>query len=313
MNPEILNKRLVIVIGKGGVGKSVICAALALIAGRKGKKVLIIEVSSRGKICSLFGITEPDYNVRKLHDNIFSMSITPDEAMREYGLMKLKFRKAYHIVFENDFMKALFRVIPGMNELLLMGKVAFEEERRHKKNDRYEWDMIILDAPPTGHGLSLLKFPSVVLGLVPEGPMAVEMKKIKELLLDEKRTCLNIVTLPEEMPVIESYDLKKEVDECVKIPSGYLIVNGVIEDFFDPGEKDFLKKLFSGRSGDDSDIDAVKPALFLIMRREMQDKYIAKVKELFPDMKKIIVPFVPDAGDKFLNIEKISYYIERSL
>lgn len=226
MPPNLFEKRFVIVAGKGGVGKSVICAALGLAASQRGLRTCIAELNTREKAPLFFGKQPSGYAYQELRPNLFSINVLPDPALREYGLMKLRFERVYKLVFENEAMKRLIKVIPGMNELFLLGKV-FNMERERKKDGSPLWDLVIVDAPATGHGVSLLRLPDTILKVADAGPMAEEVGAMRTLLLDPRRTVVNLVTLPEEMPVRETFELAGQLQGALGMPKGYLFVNGI--------------------------------------------------------------------------------------
>lgn len=226
MAPNLFEKRFVIVAGKGGVGKSVVCAALGLVAARRGLRTCIAELNTREKAPLFFGKPQSGYAYQEIYPNLFSINILPDPALREYGLMKLRFERVYKLVFENEAMKRLLKVIPGMNELFLLGK-AFNMEREKRRDGRPLWDLIIVDAPATGHGVSLLRLPDTILKVADAGPMAEEVGAMRDLLLDPRRTLVNLVTLPEEMPVRETFELANQLEGQLRMPKGFLFVNGI--------------------------------------------------------------------------------------
>ena len=119
MQGSIFDKRFVIVAGKGGVGRSVVSSTLAMCAASRGKKVLIVEMASKERCYDLFGRTNPsDYTPSQVFAGIDSINIQPEPALREYGMMKLRWERVFKIVFENKVMKSLTQMIPGMHELL---------------------------------------------------------------------------------------------------------------------------------------------------------------------------------------------------
>ena len=119
--PDLLDKRLLIVTGKGGVGKSSVAAALALLAARRGKRVLVCEVNAQERVAPLLGAAPSGPVTRQVADNLYTVNVTPPEAMREYGLMVLRFRTIYEAVFENRLVRYFLRVIPSLAELVMLG------------------------------------------------------------------------------------------------------------------------------------------------------------------------------------------------
>lgn len=289
MEASFFDKRFVIVAGKGGVGKSTMCAALGLAAARRGKRTVIAELNTREKASLFFGRPPSGYSTQRLAENLYSINIQPDPALKEYALMKLKFERAYKVLFDNPAMKRLLRMVPGMSELFLLGK-TFNMERDRRKDGSPEWDMIIVDAPATGHGISLLRLPETILQVAKTGPMAEEVRLMRDLLLDERRTQINIVALPEEMPVRETQELMTQVDELLSIPKGYLLVNQVWPDLFTDREMDWVRTLHDANRSDPLIDGAMACTEWMMKRRRMQDRYIEQLRNM--DMPAIEVPFL---------------------
>ena len=305
------DKRFVIMAGKGGVGKSTMCAAFALAAARRGKRVLIVELASKEKAPQLFGHRgQVGYKLTRIHDGIECINVTPAPALEEYGLMKLRWKRLYQAVFENDLMRALLRLIPGMNELLLVGK-AWNLEQERGPDGRPRWDLLVVDAPATGHGVSLFRLPHVVLDTVKTGPMADEVLQIRDMLVDPERSLLNIVTLPEEMPVNECLDLEREGRESLRIPPGFLLINGVWPQAGTPEQEAALNRVRAGHPD-----PAVKAALdtvsFMWRRRHHQEPYLERLarESALPSVE-IGFQFVPEFG--FGAVETISRVLDAAV
>ena len=279
MSLEFLDKRFHIVAGKGGVGKSTLCAVMGLLAAKAGKRTVIAEFNTRGSQPRLFGKASNGYEVTPLCENLFSINIQPRPAMREYGLRKLKLARVYDVVFENDAMKRMLRMIPGMTELILLGK-AFDLERERAPGGQPAWDLVIIDAPATGHGVSLLKLPQTILNVVSVGPMADEVRDMKRLLEDDTRTRLSLVTLPEEMPVRETFELMHVLDHELRIPQGELIINGVWPQVLAPDEVERFQGVCASLSEDESGLlQSLKYVEEQARRRAFQQPYIEMLNQ----------------------------------
>lgn len=296
METTFLRKRFVIVAGKGGVGKSTMCAALALAAARAGKRTIVAELNTRERVPQLFGAEPSGYVPTQVRENLFSINIQPEPALHEYGLRKVRLERVYRAVFENEAMKRLLKMIPGMNELLLLGK-AFDLERERDRSGRPVWDMVIVDAPATGHGVSLLRLPQAILDVIRSGPMAEEVRAMRRLLVDPERTMLNIVTLPEEMPVRETFELLDQVDTVLEMPTGWLLVNGVW-----PTPPDADELALAAAIGDAAPDDAVVQGALScldvqVRRRGFQQAYLDELHERIT-LPIIELPFLfgPDFG-----------------
>ena len=230
----LLDRRLVVVTGKGGTGKSTMSAAVALAAARRGKKVLVCEVVAKERVHAFFGQPPAGPQIRELLPNLYSVHVRPREAMREYALMTLKYETLYKIAFENAAARYFLAAAPSLAEIVMLGKVWWhatqEMERGHPR-----WDLVVLDAPATGHGLTFLTVPETFLRLVSEGPLARDMRSMMSLLADPANCSVCIVTLPEEMPANEAIELDRALRQH-GFPAGPLFLNGGFASRFTPQE-----------------------------------------------------------------------------
>jgi anion-transporting ArsA/GET3 family ATPase len=240
-NATLLDHRLVIVTGKGGVGKSTVAAALALIAARTGKRVLVCEVNAQERVAPLLGAPPAGGTIREAAPGLFTVNVMPHDAMREYGLMVLKFKTIYDAVFENRLVRYFVRVVPSLAELVTLGKILHEV--RSEERGRPRWDLVVVDAPATGHAVQLLRVPSALVDTIPAGPLRHDAEWMQAMLVDASRTTLAIVTLPEEMPVNEAIELDAQVRSVLGIHRGALFVNAMPEARFSPDEAQRLSTL----------------------------------------------------------------------
>jgi anion-transporting ArsA/GET3 family ATPase len=232
------DKRLLIYSGKGGAGKSTVTAAAAVAAARQGKRVLVVEIGERERIPAIFGAPVAGYGGAPVYTPretgapaIWSMCLTARDALREFAMRSVKFDMVYGAVFENKLMRYFTAAAPGLDELTIMGKIEslHREVMEPEKGGRF--DLMLFDAPATGHGLAFFKVPQMAMRMARSGPLYAMVERMWRLLSDPARTALNIVTLPEEMPVNESIDLHRAAEE-LGLPRGELIVNGVYPDVF---------------------------------------------------------------------------------
>jgi anion-transporting ArsA/GET3 family ATPase len=235
VTPPLLDRRLIVVTGKGGTGKSTVSAALALAACRKGKRVLVCEVTARERVSELLGRPPSGPQIKKLVENVYSVHVRPPEAMREYGIMVLRSETLYNLVFERRWVRYFLNAAPSLAEIVMLGKVSWHAGRE-MEHGRPRWDLVVLDAPATGHGLTFLSVPEVFLGMVKEGPLARDMKFMDEMLKDPERTRTCIVTLPEEMPANEAIEMHRALAQR-GFPQGVIFLNGVFAKRFAPDER----------------------------------------------------------------------------
>lgn len=232
---RLLDKRLLIVSGKGGVGKSTVSAALALSAARQGKRTLVCEVNADERISHLLGHPEVGPEVKPLEENLWAVDVRPQEAMREYALMILRFKTVYKAVFENRVVRYFLRFVPSLQELVLLGKILYHVQEK-RPDGGWRFDTVVMDAPATGHALSFLQVPQVLLDTVPPGALATEAKKMRDLLVDPAVTAAVLVSMPEEMPVNETLDLAAGLKQRVRVATAAAVLNAFIPDRFSADE-----------------------------------------------------------------------------
>jgi len=229
---DLGDRRLVLVLGKGGVGRSTIAAALAGNHAARGKKTLLFETNANDRFGTYFDKSPVGTTVSELAPNLSAVNTNPAAALEEYGLMVLKFKSVYEMVFENRITKAFLRAIPGLDDYAMLGKAWFHTEE--EKRGRPLWDTVVFDLPASGHSVSMLRIPWVITETVPEGPLTRDARSIKQLLTDPRRTCAIIVTLAEEMPVNEAIELEQKLTALGIVPQ-HVICNQMYPDHFPAG------------------------------------------------------------------------------
>jgi len=221
-------RKLYFVTGKGGVGKTCVAAALAHRLAAEVLRVLLVEIGGVSSLGRHFGLDAVEYEPEEAAPNILICRITPAECLREYGLMKLRIRKLHDLVFENPFVKSLINLMPGMEELLLIGKLGYLVQAIDKDPRKARWDVVVVDAPPTGQGAGLLSLPSTVLATVKAGPVAKEVAQLQGIITDEQTTAICIVTNPEELAVDEALELERELIDGNGLPLTAVVANRTI-------------------------------------------------------------------------------------
>ena len=223
---DIFDKRLLIVSGKGGVGKSTLCSAFALSASRVGKRVLVVEMEEKERISRLFGTPEVGYDGAFVHPNIFVRNLLPQLAMDEFVRSQVAVKAIARQILGSPIYKYFVSAAPGLKEFVTLGKIMMLEEEKDRRG-RPKYDVIIVDAPATGHGVAFLRVPFATVDVLNVGWVKKQADRIIDLLTDPARTSLNIVTLPEEMPVNETIEMCQSVRELLHIPIGHIIINSV--------------------------------------------------------------------------------------
>jgi anion-transporting ArsA/GET3 family ATPase len=228
-----LDRRLILVAGKGGVGRSTVAAAIAGKCAALGKKTLLYQTSANNdRFGPYFGKPPVGETVSQLAPNLWAINATPASALAEYGMMILRWKSVYEMVFENRVSKAFLRAIPGLDDYALLGKVWFHTTE--EKRGAPVWDTIVFDMPASGHSVSMLRVPSVIVDTVPEGPLTRDARTVRSLLCDPARTAAVIVTLAEEMPVNETIELEAKLTELGVVPQ-QIFANQIFPRHFPPG------------------------------------------------------------------------------
>ena len=208
---SLRDARVVVVMGKGGVGKTTLTAALALNRAREGKRVLVAEVGGGSRFSALFG-HEGSYTPTQVADGVHAITLTPQEAIEDYIVLRLKLRSLYHLVFGNRVMRPFLAAVPGLHDLIQLGKIFSEEASTHPDGS-FVWDQILLDAPATGHGITMLHAPRSMMELTGSGPFHDNARLVHDLFADPARTRIVVAALPEELVINETLELADGLEE----------------------------------------------------------------------------------------------------
>jgi anion-transporting ArsA/GET3 family ATPase len=269
---DLLSRQLHFVCGKGGVGKSVVSVALARAFAARGLRVLLAQINAADSHSALLGGPSVGDELLGVAPGITAVNITPAAAMKEYALMTLRFEAVYRTVFENRITKVFLRFVPSLNEMVTLGKLWFHAEETRGGAPRF--DRIVVDAPSTGHGLKLLQVARIVHDAARVGPMAEKTGLMAQVVEDPRRTALHVVTLPEELPVNEAFELCRRAREARIAPLGLAFVNQVLPSLFSSNVDTALRLLEgeAGRREVDSDTAALGGLLEVAEARRLRER-----------------------------------------
>ena len=284
--------RLVIVAGKGGVGKTVVSATLARAAARVGLSALVIEVEGKSGLATMYGQPQLEYEEVTLsagggplgEGEVRARTLTPDEALldylRDHGLSRISKR-----LVSSGALDVVATAAPGIKDILILGKVK-QLERAGVA------DLLILDAPAAGHAITFLQAARVLLDTVRVGPINAQAKEVLEMLTDHERCRVVLVTLPEETPVNEVVDTAFNLEDRVGVGLAPIVVNGIYDDV--PGvdsDPDTAAKAAgtSLRAGEAEVLAAA--AAFRADRTALQVEQVARLAAQLP-LEQIRLPFV---------------------
>ncbi len=199
----LLGPHVSIVTGKGGVGKTTAAAALALAGVASGRRTLLMEVEGRQGFSRVFGTQPWDYAEREFRPGLWGAAIDPAESVYEYLELFYGLKRVQWMMERSNALDFVTTAAPGLRDLLLVGKL-YEIAARRRPDGRRAYDLIVVDAPPTGRIVPFLQAPEAVTDIVRVGPIRRQAGQIKEMLTDPRRVQAVIVTLLEEMPVRET-------------------------------------------------------------------------------------------------------------
>ena len=228
--------------GKGGVGKTTLVAALASEAARRGRRPLVVELGHRASMEAVFGIERIGYEPRDVGRGVQAMNLDFESALGEYFEQHIPIQRVAKTIMRNKTLQKFFHAAPSVSEVATLNKLAALEAERGA-DGRPRWDPIFVDLDATGHAIMLLNLPSVMHGLIGDGPMRKLIDGFTRLLTDPRRTVLSLVTLPLELPVQETVELYARLREHHDVELGVLFVNQVPPRPLNPKQAGMLDRL----------------------------------------------------------------------
>ena len=274
---SLFDKRVVFVTGKGGAGKTTITAALGIAAASLGKNVLLVETHENDALGSLFnqrGFTEKPSG---LDSNIWGVRINPKIVLEEYirKYVTVPF-VAYQIIHSRIF-EHLAVAAPGLKEVMILSDIRRFEQKKNPNRKAPLYDLIIVDSPATGHGLSLLRVPSTLISMFQTGPIASQTLWVENMLKDTNRTTLILVALPEELPVNETLELERKAENDLNMRVEAIFVNMVYLEIFSPADEIAIEHISN------SEPEIIQPMIVTarkqIARRKLQQSHIHRLLE----------------------------------
>jgi anion-transporting ArsA/GET3 family ATPase len=227
----LLDRRLLFVTGKGGVGKTTVAAALALLASQQGKRTLVCEVEAKGDVAAAYETEPTKFREREIAPSLFAMTMDTEASLREYLHLQLRVPVVGRIGPVARAFDFVATAAPGVREILTVGKLCWEVRERH-------YDLVVVDSPPTGHVVGLLAAPNAINEVVKVGVVRQQTDWMIEIMSDPARTGVCIVTTPEEMPVSEAVDLAGRLRRDTTVDLACMVANRVLPELFGRGEEE---------------------------------------------------------------------------
>jgi anion-transporting ArsA/GET3 family ATPase len=228
-------RRFLFVTGKGGVGKTTVSAAIARGLAERGKRVLLTTSGAKEGLSALLGAPRLTTSIELLAQNLWGVLLNPDVALREYGTLVLHSETVVNALFDNKYVSGLFNGAPGLKEWALLGKAWYHAIEK-LPNGSQRFDVVVFDAPATGHSLDMLRVPKVILAAAPPGRLRTDAERAIAFLRDPDASGVVLVSLPEEMPTNETLELAHAVNDELGLPIAEIVANSCIEQLFSDAE-----------------------------------------------------------------------------
>ncbi len=304
MEALLRDRRLLYVTGKGGVGKTTVAAALGLAAAAAGRRTIVCEVAEQDRVSRAFrreGV-QAETEVQ-LADNLWAITIDPQRALEEW-LAKQIPGPGLRILTRSSAFGYFVAAAPGAKELITIAKVwelasAQRWDRHHRT-----YDLVVVDAPASGHGLAMLTTPRTFGEVARVGPIRRQAGKVRDLLGDPERTGYVAVALPEEMPVNETLELERRLPEAVGLGLEAIVVNGMWPERFTAADAEALRA--AGPSG------AVTAALTSYERARAQRSHLRRLKRA-SDTHVVTLPYLFESEVGLPEYEKLGASLARRL
>jgi anion-transporting ArsA/GET3 family ATPase len=232
----LLDRKLLFVTGKGGVGKSTIAASLGLLAAEQGKKTLVCEVDAKGNLADFYEVGETGFAAREVQPNLWAMSMNTEESLKEYLSLQLKIPLIARIGPIARTFDFIANAAPGVKEILTVGKVAWEVKEQN-------YDLVVVDSVASGHIIGQLTAPQGINELVQVGMVRNQTQWMLDILTDPAQTGVVIVSAPEEMPVTETIELAERLDKETDVDLAAIVVNRVLPELFSEREEPLFQAL----------------------------------------------------------------------
>jgi anion-transporting ArsA/GET3 family ATPase len=303
--PALLSHRLIFVTGKGGVGKSTVSTALGLLAARRGLRTIVAELAAQDRVQQAFDHHGDGFTEVEVAPGLHTISIDPQHAMEEY--LRVKTGAVGQVLAHSRLFGIFAMATPGMRELLSIGKV-WELAQLHRRTDGgIPYDLVIVDAPATGHGVGLLRTPRTFADIARVGPIAHQANQIATTICDRAFTAIVAVATPEEMPVTETL-MMRDALEREGLGLDAVVLNAVYPERFTEPETARLRRRL-GQETSPATQAALRAALSEDSRAQIQRQQRARLQADL-GMEPVVLPYLFSDGIGPEQVERLADVLE---
>jgi anion-transporting ArsA/GET3 family ATPase len=310
---SVFDRDLLVVTGKGGVGKTTLASAVGLLAAERGLRTIVVEVGEQSRLPALFGISAPEPGEpTRLEENLSSISIDLDRALLEW-LQSLGGRVSGRVLASSSTFQYFAAAAPGAKELVSMVKIweLTQGRRRRGRGRSGGYDLVVLDAPATGHALGMLGSPRTFGAIARVGPIAGQAERLRELLGDPARSSYLAVAQGTEMAITETLELQEKLEAQLGRELHAVIVNGMLPQRFSAPELRQIAALGDARSTSTAARSAITAAQAVSERARFQHNQLARLRRRHFDV--IGVPFQFTAELDLGAVRRIAEQLKRKL
>jgi anion-transporting ArsA/GET3 family ATPase len=302
---SVLARKLLVITGKGGAGKTTVAAATGLLAASRGLRTIVVEVGQQQRLAELFELAPADAgSERQLQQDLWSISIDPDRALLEW-LQVLGGRISGRVLATSNTFQYFAAAAPGAKELVTMVKV-WELAQDERRGRRHAYDLVMLDAPATGHALGMLQSPATFGAIARVGSVAAQAQRVRELLKDPERSGYLAVAQPAELAVAETVQLRDGLRRQLGRELEAVVVNGMLPSRFSEEE---LRRL--ERSSQPVSRAAASAARAVHDRARFQRNQLARLRRR--DLHVLTIPFQFRAELDLDALRRIALQLDRKL
>jgi anion-transporting ArsA/GET3 family ATPase len=318
---SVFDRDLLVVTGKGGVGKSTLASAVGLLAADRGLRTIVVEVGEQARLPALFGALAPETGVEtELQEGLSSISIDPDRALMEW-LQALGGRVSGRVLSSSSTFQYFAAAAPGAKELVSMVKIWELTQGKRWRGSGPGYDLVVLDAPASGHALGMLDSPRTFGAIARVGPIAGQAERLRKLLEDPARSSYFAVAHATEMAITETLELQDRLHDQLGRDLHAVVVNGVLPQRFTGPELERLSPLGETETGSKTarrqggaaaiERSAVAAARAVSERARFQHNQLARLRRRKFEV--IGVPFQFTAELDLAAVRRIAEQLQRKL